>query len=212
MPTISVIGPPGSGKSTFCYNFSRFLEKQGTRTAIANANFFCKHITYVPDYDIRNKKDVKKAYTQHQDNWPKFFEEMLRFMEKDPKLSEMRSESTLFLDFSIPLEYLVFFYPHMKAFYGVSDKIVLLSSENFRTHGGQSTILATARLMEEVSGRQITPVFNRPGLEKPEKSKQATLFEMLFSGDPGEPNDVTEINAVERLGFKQLVRELKLGE
>jgi DNA polymerase III delta prime subunit len=211
MPSIAVLGPPGSGKSTFCYNFSRFLQKQGHDTAIANANYFCRHITYVPDYDVRAVKPIRKLYEKHQNEWPKFYEGMLKVLFEDAKISELRASTTLFLDMSIPLEYLIFYYSHMKTLYSISDRIILLSNENFRTRTGQSTILAASYLMEEVSGRQVVPVFNRPGFEKPERTKQATLFEMLFSGDPGEPNDVIEINAVERLGFRNLAEQLKLA-
>lgn len=210
MASVAVIGPPGSGKSTFCANFASYLEKHGVATSIANANYFCKHITYKPDYDVRDRKAIKALYGKYKDEWPKFFSGMLKEMEKDEGLSALRAKTLLFLDFSIPIEYLMFFYPHMKSFYSISDKVVLLSGDNFRTREGQSTILAVARLMEEISGRQVNPVFNRPGLEKPEKTKQATLIDMFISGDPGEPNDVTEINAVERLGFKNLACEMKL--
>lgn len=210
MASVTVIGPPGSGKSTFCFNFADYLQNQGMKTSIANVNYFCKHIKYKPDYDVRNNKKIRKLYSKYEDSWPKFYAGMLSVLEKDEKISQMRADTTLFFDFSIPLEFLVFFYSHMKPFYSISDRIVLISSENFRTHGGHSTILAASRLLEEVSARHVIPVFNRPGIERPERHRQATLFEMLVSGDPAEPNDVLEINAVERMGFKALANELKL--
>lgn len=210
MASIAVMGPPGSGKSTFCFNFAKHLQKQGIKTSIANANYFCKHITYKPDYDVRDSKEIRKAYKKHEDQWPKFYAAMFEIMSRDRKLSALREESLLFLDFSIPLEYLLFFRHQMKAFYSLSDRVVLLSSENFRTHSGDSAIRATAKLMENVSGRQVTPVFNRPGIERPQSARQATLIDAILTGDPDRPNDILEINAVERLGFEALASELRL--
>jgi len=210
MASIAVVGPQGSGKSTFCFNFAKHLQKHGVRTSLANANYFCRHITYKPDYDVRNSKEIRKAYRRYKDQWPKFYAAMLETMSKDRKLSALRESSFLFLDFSIPLEYLLFFRHQMKAFYSLSDRVVLLSGENFRTHSGDSAIRATAKLMENVSGRQVTPVFNRPGLEKPQSERQATLIDAILSGDPDRPSDILEINAIERLGFEALAKELKL--
>ncbi|MFA5247612.1 MAG: ATP/GTP-binding protein [Candidatus Micrarchaeia archaeon] len=210
MSSIAVVGPPGSGKSTFCFNYAKYLQKHGTSTSIANANYFCKHITYKPDYDVRENKEIRKAYKKHEDEWPKFYSSMLEIMAKDKLLSGLRDNSLLFLDFSIPLEYLLFFRHQMKSFYSLSDKVVLLSGENFRTHSGDSAIRAASKLMENVSGRQVTPVFNRPGIEKPQSARQATLIDALLTGDPDRPNDICEINAVERLGFDRLATELRL--
>jgi Mrp family chromosome partitioning ATPase len=205
-----VVGPPGSGKSTFCFNFAKYLQKHGARTSLANANYFCKHITYRADYDVRDNKEIRRAHRKHADQWPKFYAAMLEAMARDKKLSSLREDSLLFLDFSVPLEYLLLLRHQMKAFYALSDRVVLLSGENFRTHSGDSAIRAAARLMENVSGRQVTPVFNRPGLEKPQAARQATLLDAILSGDPFRPSDILEINAVERLGFEALSRELKL--
>jgi len=210
MASLAVMGPPGSGKSTFCFNFAKHMQKHGEKTAIANANYFCKHITYKPDYDVRDNKEIKKAYRKYEDQWPKFYAAMLEIMSHDKKLSALRENSLLFLDFSIPLEYLLFFRHQMKAFYALGDKTILLSGETFRTHSGDSAIRATAKLMENVSGRQVTPVFNRPGIEKPQSARQATLIDALLTGDPDRPNDILEINAVERLGFDALAKELRL--
>ena len=210
MSSVAVVGPPGSGKSTFCFNYAKYLQKHGIGTSIANANYFCKHITYKPDYDVRENKDIRKAYKKHEDAWPRFYAEMFEIMSRDRRLSHLRDSSMLFLDFSIPLEYLLFFRHQMKSFYSLSDKVILLSGENFRTQSGDSAIRAVSKLMENVSGRQVTPVFNRPGIEKPEKARQATLIDSLITGDPDRPNDIWEINAVERLGFDGLAKELKL--
>ena len=210
MSSVAVVGPPGSGKSTFCFNFAKHMQKHGLATSIANANYFCRHITYKPDYDVRNSKHVRKAYRKYGDAWPKFYMSMFEAMAKDQKLSALREKTLLFLDFSVPLEYLLLFRAQTKAFYSLSDKVVLLSGENFRTHAGDSAIRAVSKLMESVSGRQVTPVFNRPGLEKPETARQATLIEMILSGGSERPDGILDINAVEWLGFKALAQELRL--
>ncbi|XP_046749031.1 GPN-loop GTPase 2 [Diprion similis] len=47
-----VIGPPGSGKTTFCHGMSNFLTKLGRKVAVINIDPANENMKYVPSVDI----------------------------------------------------------------------------------------------------------------------------------------------------------------
>ncbi|XP_043605192.1 GPN-loop GTPase 2 isoform X2 [Bombus pyrosoma] len=47
-----VIGPPGSGKTTYCYAMTKFLEKLGRKVAVINIDPANENMQYTPTVDI----------------------------------------------------------------------------------------------------------------------------------------------------------------
>ena len=68
MPTIFgqiVIGPPGSGKTTYCEGMSQFLKSLGRDVAIVNLDPANEHVPYTADIDIADLIQVKGHSDQH---------------------------------------------------------------------------------------------------------------------------------------------------
>lgn len=49
-----VIGPPGSGKSTYCDGMHQFLSAVGRPSSIVNLDPANDHTSYKPDLDVRS--------------------------------------------------------------------------------------------------------------------------------------------------------------
>ena len=62
-----VVGPPGSGKTSYCHGMSMLLANLQRKYAIVNLDFANDIIPYVPDIDVRELitlevKERKKDY------------------------------------------------------------------------------------------------------------------------------------------------------
>lgn len=60
MKAIALIGPRESGKSTLAFSFSKFLEKKGFKTGVANMGKSSKALKYKPFWDARSRKSRKQ--------------------------------------------------------------------------------------------------------------------------------------------------------
>ena len=54
-----VIGPPGSGKTTYCDGMSQFLKSLGRNVAIVNLDPANETIPYKPDIDVADLIQVR---------------------------------------------------------------------------------------------------------------------------------------------------------
>ena len=56
-----VIGPPGSGKTTYVAAMSELLKKLGRKVSIVNLDPANENMTYTPDVDISNLVQVEEV-------------------------------------------------------------------------------------------------------------------------------------------------------
>ena len=84
MPTVFgqiVIGPPGSGKTTYCEGMSQFLQSLGRNVAIVNLDPANENVPYKADIDIADLIQVI------------FFEEKINLCVTTSKTAEIRLKS-----------------------------------------------------------------------------------------------------------------------
>lgn len=60
-----VIGPPGAGKTTYCYNEAQYLKKIGRQICLINLDPANEAISYKPDIDIRNLITLEEVMKVH---------------------------------------------------------------------------------------------------------------------------------------------------
>ena len=56
-----VIGPPGSGKSTYCHKMFEFYKQLGRNCAIVNLDPANENMNYQPEIDVMNLITVEDA-------------------------------------------------------------------------------------------------------------------------------------------------------
>ena len=57
-----VIGPPGSGKTTYCEGMSQFLKSLGRTVAIVNLDPANEHVPYKADVDVAELIQVINSF------------------------------------------------------------------------------------------------------------------------------------------------------
>jgi GTPase SAR1 family protein len=62
-----VVGPPGSGKTTYCHGMQLFCQEIGRRAAIVNLDFANDQaaLPYTPDVDVRDLVTLQEAMDTH---------------------------------------------------------------------------------------------------------------------------------------------------
>ena len=60
-----VIGPPGSGKTTYCHGMSMFLNEINRKTAIVNLDFANDTLPYKATIDVRDLISIETVMNEH---------------------------------------------------------------------------------------------------------------------------------------------------
>ncbi|KAK9466488.1 hypothetical protein V1512DRAFT_169799 [Lipomyces arxii] len=106
-----VIGPPGSGKSTYCYGMHQFLSAIGRKSSVINLDPANDHTNYKPALDIRDyiriedimaegglgpNGGIMRAMEELEDNWDEFMERIKEFGDRDYLIFDCPGQVELF--------------------------------------------------------------------------------------------------------------------
>ena len=61
-----VIGPAGSGKSTFCHTIQEFCQVSGRTVHVVNLDPAAEHFNYTPTLDIRDLVSLDDVMVRHK--------------------------------------------------------------------------------------------------------------------------------------------------
>ncbi|KAJ8096903.1 hypothetical protein POJ06DRAFT_241531 [Lipomyces tetrasporus] len=106
-----VIGPPGSGKSTYCSGMLQFLSAIGRKTSVINLDPANDHTNYDPALDIRNfitiedimsqeglgpNGGIMRAMEELEQNWDDFMQEIKNLGSSDYLIFDCPGQVELF--------------------------------------------------------------------------------------------------------------------
>ena len=123
-----IIGPPGSGKTTYCYAVKQFLEGIGRKVAIFNLDPANDNMPFAPDWDLSEiicLKDVMDLLKLGPNGALLYCLEFLEknFQHMESKLKEMQAEGYYFL-FDCPGQ--VELYTHHTSVHTIVDRLTKL--------------------------------------------------------------------------------------
>lgn len=123
-----IIGPPGSGKTTYCYAVKQFLEGIGRKVAIFNLDPANDNMPFAPDWDLSEiicLKDVMNLLKLGPNGALLYCMEFLEknFQHMESKLKEMQNQGYYFL-FDCPGQ--VELYTHHTSVHSIVDRLTKL--------------------------------------------------------------------------------------
>ncbi|MFH1056353.1 MAG: hypothetical protein V1717_00970 [Candidatus Micrarchaeota archaeon] len=139
LKAIALIGPRESGKSTLAFSFSKFLEKKGFKTGVANLGEGSKALKYEPFWDVRSKKQKKTDLF---------------------KTAKGEGFDFILLDYTAPLE--AFFFTKTQPLDKI-DVVLLVFEAGTASHEDAEEL---ARVLSERIEKKVIPVENKSELSK----------------------------------------------
>lgn len=208
MSIISVTGAEGVGKSTFCYSFSKFLEKRGFSTAIANFDAGCKHIIYKPALDVRSYMPLRALLKQASGSFEKALENVYFKCVQHKQLRkhlQSLAADIVFLDLRGGLD--LFLLGSGNAFLrAFADEILYLcDARSLQKASALNSLGSTAALLEQATGLPALAIANKEDLAT--RSKKS-MQPMLEQASQAAHHKIFSISAVERSGYNELLAEL----
>lgn len=218
MKKIALIGGYGVGKSTLAFTFGKYLEKQGYSIEIANLDPGCKHLKYMPVFDIRKFHSIEETMKESKlgpgGALRKIFENLSENKKFVKEINSIKSD-ILILDFAGSLELfllegandllkktsdLVLF---------VCDRTAIKTEEDLLLLKSINAIQCMKYLLPTIT------VVNKTDLIKKEKQKKLptleggfqavneNLFKLLEAISRKQP--LVFVSAIERTGYSQLM-------
>jgi CO dehydrogenase nickel-insertion accessory protein CooC1 len=200
MRVIAVCGQSGSGKSSLCFSFSKFLQKRGISCAIANFDPAAKRPPYSPDFDIRKHFPAKAFSKKAGGNQERACElALLEAIEDKRVWRELRDAGTevTLLDLRAPLDSLLF--AAGKSVLEHADKVVYVADASRASD--YALFEKTCALLSSACEKPVVPVLNKAESVKRAKSN-------LFAPSRDKPESVVFASAIERRGFDDLARQI----
>ena len=193
---IAVCGPAGSGKSSLCFSFSKFLQKHGVKCAVANFDPAAKRPPYVPDFDVRKRFPARSFSKKAGGNTDRACEMALQSsLESEETWRQLRAlgADSVLLDLRSPLDSLLF-----QAGRGVLERADSVLYVADAPHTGDYALFeSTCAFLSRACEKPVFPVLNKSDSLKRAKAT-------LFAPTRQKPKAVLLVSALERRGFDAL--------
>ena len=215
MLRVAFIGGGGVGKSTLAYSFSKYLNKKGLKTRIANMDPGCKHVKYKPFFDLREHYSLDEVMSEQCLGPNGALKRIYRLAAKDDEVREGLQEfkgDVLLLDTVGNME-LFLFEAQSNLIKGFSD-IVFFVVDNECIED-----LVVLKALNAVQALKyclptITVANKSDLLKRGKKQRKLKGFEAVDAHlkklleEIGQNEKVVFVSAMDRRGFKALFDEL----
>ncbi len=202
---VAVVGAEGVGKSSFCYSFSKFLQKRGHSCGVANFDPACRRIKYEAAVDCRDYCDFKPLLKKSGSS-EKALEDFYSLSNSDKGLGKSLAAvrgDFLLLDLHAGLDSLLlgaageFLSSH-------ASTILYIAGADSLWADGFAPLIGIAAAIEERTGIRTLAVLNKAELLAG-RAKRKTL---LFQDKKFSETTALGVSALERSGFAQLASVL----
>ncbi|XP_055372027.1 GPN-loop GTPase 2 [Condylostylus longicornis] len=121
-----VLGPPGSGKSTYCFEMSKYLREIGREVSIINLDPGNENMKYTPDIDIMNLIKVEDVMEFHKLGPNGSLMYCMEYLEKNVKwlISELKKLKPSYLIFDCPGQIEIF--THSRCLSNIFNKLEIM--------------------------------------------------------------------------------------
>lgn len=208
MRVVAVAGPEGVGKSSFCFSFSKFLQKRGISAEAANFDPACKRIKYKPAFDVRSHCKFSSFLRAAGGNSEKALEEVWLACAGDKKLlKHFHSVATnvVLVDLRTSLDSLAFGSARRFLRLLAPEKIFFLADATLLADSLAAACFSdAAALVEKATGAECIAIANKSDLLARRQQHKATLGSAFAPAS----QKIFYASALERSGFQQLLELL----
>lgn len=225
---VALIGGGGVGKSMLAFALSRHLHKRGLNCSVVNLDPGCKHLNYVPVFDLRKYCSLDRVMKQQRLGPNGALKKVYELLATDEKLAAKISEAAgrsdvAIIDTAGSLELFLFegtasllkriadaviFVVDNEALKGEEDLLVLKTISAIQTVKYSKptlTVINKADLVERAarSRRQHKLSLSRVGCSDAIVDNLKNLFEEI-----GKDQRIISVSALERTGLDELMDAL----